>query len=395
MVRGSFFVCGDISGLVEPVCYIVGDFLFIMKVALVNDWLTSRGGEMNVLAAIAQIFPDAPIYTSVYNANKFPEFAQKDVRPSWLQKMPFASKVHKMIPMLRPHAFESLDFSEFDVVISSSHAESKGIITKPETIHICYCHTPTRYYWSHYHEYRHHMEFGILNPIARIAMPLFIHGLRQWDYLAAQRVDYFIANSEYVAARIKKYYHREAKVIYPPVDTVRHQYDPAIKKEDFYFTVSRLIPYKRFDILVAAATAAGVRLKVAGTGPELKKLQKIAGPTVEFVGFVSDQEKISLMQRAKGFLFAAEEDFGIVPVEAMACGTPVLAYGKGGLAEIVTNDTGILLAEQTVNAFVEGIRKMEHASFDPLLVRKRAEKFSQEKFNQQLGAYVGSLVGGA
>ncbi len=363
-----------------------------MKVAIVNDWLTSRGGEINVLFALADLFPEAPIYTSVYNAEKIPELKTKDVRPSWLQKMPFANKIHKMIPMLRPHAFESMNLSEFKIVISSSHAEAKGVITKPDTVHICYCHTPTRYYWSNYHEYRNQMEFGILNPIARIAMPIFIHKLRQWDYLAAQRVDYFIANSKFVAERIKKYYRRDSTVIYPPVDTVTHYYDASVKKEDYYFTMSRLIPYKRFDILVKAATEAGVKLKVGGSGPELEKLKKIAGPTVEFLGFVSDADKVSLMQKAKGFLFAAEEDFGIVPVEAMACGTPVLAYGKGGLAEIVTNDTGILLPEQAVACFVEGIKQMEKATFDPLVVRKRAEQFSLDVFKKSITEYVQSVT---
>lgn len=363
-----------------------------MKVALVNDWLTSRGGEINVLFALSDLFPEAPIYTSVANKEKIPELKSKDVRTSWLQKMPFASKIHKMIPMLRPHAFESLNLGEFDVVISSSHAESKGIITKPDTVHICYCHTPTRYYWSNYHQYRHHMEFGILNPIARIAMPIFIHGLRQWDYLAAQRVDHFIANSQFVAARIKKYYRRDAKVIYPPVDTIGHQYDPSVQREDYYFTMSRLIPYKRFDLLVKAATEAGVKLKVAGSGPELKKLQKIAGANVEFLGYVTDDMKKSLMQKAKAFLFAAEEDFGIVPVEAMACGTPVLAYGKGGLAEIVTPESGILVKEQTVAAFVEGIKQMEQAVFDNAAVRKRSEAFSLAVFNREIKSFVQSVT---
>lgn len=363
-----------------------------MKVALVNDWLTSRGGEINVLFALSDLFPEAPIYTSVANKKKIPELNAKDVRTSWLQKMPFAGKIHKMIPMLRPHAFENLNLDEFKVIISSSHAEAKGVITKPDAVHICYCHTPTRYYWSNYNEYKKHMEFGILNPIARIAMPIFIHGLRQWDYLAAQRVDHFIANSKFVAERIKKYYRRESKVIYPPVDTIGHQYDPSVKREDYYFTLSRLIPYKRFDVLVKAATEAGVKLKVGGSGPELKKLQKMAGSNVEFLGYVSDDAKKSLMQKAKGFLFAAEEDFGIVPVEAMACGTPVLAYGKGGLAEIVTSESGILVKEQTVEAFIAGIKQMEQTKFDSALVRKRAEAFSLAVFNRQIKEFVESVT---
>lgn len=363
-----------------------------MKIALVNDWLTSHGGELNVLLALADIYADAPIYTSVYDKNKIPELAKRNVITTSLQKWPFATKMHKMMPMLRPRAFEDLDLSGYDVVISSSHAEAKGVITKPDTMHICYCHTPTRYYWSDYHEYKKRMEFGILNPLARFMMPRAIHKLRQWDYLAAQRVDHFIANSHYVAARINKYYRRDATVIYPPVDIERHVYDPSITKEDFYFTISRLIPYKRFDILVEAANKAKVKLKIAGIGPELKRLQKLAGPTVEVLGYINDNEKIRLMQRAKGFLFAAEEDFGIVPVEAMACGTPVLAYGKGGLAESVTPETGILVSEQDVNSFVREIEQMESRTFDYAIIRKHAEKFSKHRFQREIQEFVASSL---
>ncbi|OGC81597.1 MAG: hypothetical protein A2V81_04965 [Candidatus Abawacabacteria bacterium RBG_16_42_10] len=363
-----------------------------MKIALVNDWLTSHGGELNVLLALADIYRDAPIYTSVYDRDKVPELAKREVITTSLQNLPFATKMHKMMPMLRPRAFEDLDLSSYDVVISSSHAEAKGVITKPETVHICYCHTPTRYYWSDYHEYKKRMEFGILNPLARFMMPRAIHKLRQWDYLAAQRVDHFIANSNYVAERIKKYYRRNAIVIYPPVDTEKHVYDPKIKKEDFYFTISRLIPYKRFDILVEAANKAKVKLKIAGLGPELKRLQKLAGPTVEVMGYINDHDKIDLMQRAKGFLFAAEEDFGIVPVEAMACGTPVLAYGKGGLAESVTSETGILVAEQDVNSFVREIEQMESRTFNYATVRKHAEKFSKKRFQEEIIEFVTSII---
>ncbi len=363
-----------------------------MKVALVNDWLVSHGGELNVLLALSELYADAPIYTSVYDKEKVPMLDHKQIITSDIQKLPFATKLHKMMPMLRPRAFEDFDLSAYDVVLSSSHAEAKGVITKPNTIHICYCHTPTRYYWSDYHEYKKRMEFGILNPIARFMMPRTIHKLRQWDYLAAQRVDHFIANSHYVAERIKKYYRRDATVIHPPVDTERHVYDPAIPKEDFYFTISRLIPYKRFDILVEAANKAKVKLKIAGIGPELKKLQQLAGPTVEVLGYINDHDKISLMQRAKGFLFASEEDFGIVPVEAMACGTPVLAYGKGGVAESVTAETGILVGEQTVQAFVREIEQMESRSFDYAAIRKHAEKFSKARFQKEIKQFVESLL---
>lgn len=363
-----------------------------MKVALVNDWLTSMGGEMAVLLAIADIYPEAPIYTSVYNKEKMTKFAHRDVRTSYLQRLPFATKIHKMIPMWRPSAFEELDMSEYDLVISSSHAEAKGVITKPNTIHICYCHTPTRYYWSDYNEYKQRMEFGLLNPLAKFVMPRAIHKLRQWDYLAAQRVDHFIANSHFVAKRIAKYYRRDAKVIYPPVDTEKFQYDPEVKKEDFYFTISRLVPYKRMDLLVEAANKAKVNLKVGGSGPEMEKLKKMAGPTVEILGYLNDEDRVSLAQRAKAFLFASEEDFGIVPVEAMACGTPVIVYAKSGVAEIVTPDVGVVVAEQTVDAFVEEIRQLEHKRFDSHIIRKHAESFSISRFQKEIKEYIATLL---
>ncbi len=359
-----------------------------MKVALVNDWLTSFGGELKVLLAIADVYPEAPIYTSVFDAKKLSVLAARDIRTTYLQKLPLATKIHKMMPMLRPKAFENIDLSEYDVVISSSHAEAKGVITKPNTVHICYCHTPTRYYWSDYHEYRQRMEFGILNPVAKFMMPRAIHKLRMWDYLAAQRVDHFIANSHFVASRIQKYYRREAHVIYPPIDTEAHIYDPTIQREDFYFAMSRLIPYKKMDILVEAANQAKVKLKIAGVGPELKRLKQLAGPTVEILGFVTDQEKIALMQKAKAFLFAAEEDFGIVPVEAMACGCPVIAYGQGGAAESITSDTGVLVAKQTADAFAAELRQMENRSFDHQAIRQHAEKFSLRRFQEELRTFV-------
>lgn len=363
-----------------------------MKVALVNDWLTSFGGELKVLLELADMYPEAPIYTSVFDAKKLSFLTARDIRTSYLQKLPFSKKIHKMIPMLRPKAFENIDLSEYDVVISSSHAEAKGVITKPNTVHICYCHTPTRYYWSDYHEYRQRMEFGILNPIAKFMMPRAIHKLRMWDFLAAQRVDHFIANSHFVAKRIQKYYRREAHVIYPPVDVEKHVYDPQVEREDFYFAMSRLIPYKKLDVVIEAANQAKVKLKIAGTGPEMKRLKKLAGPTVEFLGFVSDEEKIKLMQKAKAFLFAAEEDFGIVPVEAMACGCPVIAYGSGGVAESVTAETGVLVAFQTADAFAKELRHMGQRTFDHVAIRKRAEEFSVRRFHAEMKAFISQVT---
>ncbi|MDD4352003.1 MAG: glycosyltransferase [Candidatus Gracilibacteria bacterium] len=353
-----------------------------MKVALVCDWLTNMGGAEEVLLALSELYPDAPIYTSVYNPEKVPAFRDKDVRTSFLQHVPLAKSKHQLFPTLRPLAFESFDFSEYDLVISSASAEAKGIITKPHTKHICYCHTPTRYYWSDYHAYLNRLQFGILNPIVKRRMPKIVHKMRMWDRLAADRVDHFIANSAYVAARIKKYYRREATVIYPPCDT--ENLKPGGKQKDFFLAISRLIPYKQVRLIVEAFNELGLPLKVAGTGPEEKELRKIAKDNIEFLGYVSGEEKLKLLQECQSFIFAPEEDFGIAPVEAMACGRPVIAYGKGGATESVNGDSGIFFHEQTVDSLVKAVRSFDASKFDTGKIRERAEMFSKERFKREL-----------
>lgn len=358
-----------------------------MKVAIVCDWLTNMGGAEEVILALHELYPEAPIFTSVYNKNGMSAFEDADIKTSFLQSWPFAKTKHKLYPALRPLAFESLDLRGFDVVISSASAEAKGIITKPETVHICYCHTPTRYYWSDYHAYLNRLEFGVLNPIIKRLMPRVIHKLRQWDYLAAQRVDYFIANSINTKHRIKTYYRRDAEVIYPFVNT--ETYTPGTEKDDYFITVSRLIPYKKVDLAIKACTECNLPLKVIGQGPELERLKESAGDSVQFLGYVSLEEKIRLLQRAKGFIFSAEEDFGIVPLEAMACGTPVIAYGKGGALETVAEGkTGMFFREQTVDSLVEALKKFDSFSFTPQDLRTQSKTFDISHFKKNMHEFV-------
>ncbi|MEA3304536.1 MAG: glycosyltransferase [Patescibacteria group bacterium] len=308
-----------------------------LRVAIVADWLNNLGGAEQVVKELCAIYPQADIFTSVYDQEKTHGwFSDHMVTSSFLQKWPLAKKKHQLFGRWRPQAFESFDLGKYDVVISSSSAESKGVITKPSAFHVVYCHTPTRYYWSDYHEYKSRMEFGILNPIAKIIMPMWIHSLRIWDRVAAERPDAWIANSHYISQRISKYYKKDSTVIHPPVDT--EKFTPLkdqSQKEDYFFAAGRVIPYKRVDLIVDAANITGQKVKIAGTGPMLEELKKKAKSNIEFLGRISDEDMVVHMQKASAFIFPAEEDFGIVPVEAMSCGTPVIAYGVGGALDTV------------------------------------------------------------
>ena len=357
------------------------------KVAIIADWLTNLGGAERTILALAKVFPHAPIYTSVFDPDRAKPFAEKEIRTSFLQGWPLWRK-HQLYSALRPLAFESFDLSAYDVVISSSSAEAKGVITRPETLHICFCHTPTRYYWSDTHAYGKRLEFGMLNPLARIAMPRLLHRLRRWDALASRRVDRFVANSRNTGNRIRKYYRRPSDVIYPFVDTqqfVPHENPTA----DYLLVVSRLIPYKRVDLAVEAANRCKVRLIVAGDGPERKKLEALAGPTVTFVGRPSDAELVDLYQHCAAFLFPGEEDFGITPLEAMACGRPVIAFGRGGALEtVVDGKTGIFFHEQTVDALAAAIEALQLPKLTPKACRARAEEFSEAVYRAAWKRYV-------
>lgn len=355
------------------------------KIAIVHDWLTNMGGAENVVLALHEAFPHAPIYTSTFTPETTPAFKDLDIRTTWLQNLPGPlRKLHKFFPMLRVKAFQDLDLSEFDIIISSSSAESKQIRkTRPSQVHICYCHTPIRYYWSHYDEYKKDPGFGNLNWLVRLAMPFVVPPLKKADYQAAQKVDVFIANSSEVQKRIKKYYSKSSTVIHPPVDVDR--FTPARERDDYYVALGRQVPYKRIDLAVAAATQLGVPLRVYGNGSEHQRLVDMAGPTVQFFtdrfGDASDTAVTKALNSAKGYIFPADEDFGIVQVEALAAGAPVIGYGKGGTLDIVQDgESGILFHEQTVDAIADAIVKAERTAFLPGTLRRKARRFDKGLF---------------
>lgn len=366
------------------------------KVALVVDWITDFGGAERTLLALSEAFPDAPIYTSVFEPK--PEYRValegKDIRTTKLQNLPRAfRKLHKFFPMLRVRAFQDLDLSEFDIIISASSAEAKQVRkTRPDQIHICYCHTPIRYYWSHYKEYKKDPGFGWLNWIVRLAMPFFVPPLKKADYQAAQNVDVFIANSTEVHGRIREYYKRNSTIVYPPVDVSR--FTPARKRDDYYVALGRQVPYKKIDLAVAAATKLNVPLKVFGNGHEHQRLVKMAGPSVEFYtdrfGDASDTSVTEALNHAKGYLFPAEEDFGIVQVEALAAGAPVIAYGKGGTLDIVQDGvSGVLFAEQSVDSVTAAIERAETIDFIPATLQRKAKRFEKSLFITKIRKIVG------
>jgi glycosyltransferase involved in cell wall biosynthesis len=355
------------------------------KIAIVADWLTNMGGAENVVLALAEAFPGAPIYTSVYDPDAMPAFKNLDVRTTKLQKWPKKlRRLHKLFPTMRVRAFQELDLSEFDIIISSSSAEAKQVQkTRADQVHICYCHTPVRYYWSHYKEYKKDPGFGKLNWLVRLAMPIMVPPQKKYDYEAAQKVDVFVANSSEVQARIKKYYNKSSIVIHPPVDVSR--FEPNRKRGDYYVALGRQVPYKRIDLAVKAATKLGLRLKVYGQGSEHEKLVKMASANVEFFtdrfSDASDEAVTTALNSARGFIFPSEEDFGIVQVEALAAGAPVIGYGKGGTLDIVQDgESGILFHEQTVDSVVTAIQKAEKITFLPGTLRRKARRFDKTLF---------------
>lgn len=349
-----------------------------LKVALVHDSLTVPGGAEKVLFELHKLFPNAPIFTPLFKPQNFPEFKDADIRVSVLNRFWYARNHHQvMIPFL-PYFIEQFDLSQFDLVISDSSAVAKGVITRPETLHICYCHTPMRWAWLPHLDKRASSSW-----LRRLAA----HYLRMWDSASSQRVDIFFANSNTTAGRIRKYYRREAMTIYPPVDT--ENIHASITSDDFYLTVGRLIPdsNKRTDLIITAAVKSGIKLKVIGSGPMLGELKRLArGSTnIEFLGYVNDQTRNQLYSRCKGLIFASEEDAGIVPVEAMAHGKPVLAYAKGGASEsVINNKTGLLFSDATVDSLLLAIEEFKELKFDTSEITKHAQKFSSQRFRDQI-----------
>lgn len=362
-----------------------------MKVAFVHHWLTNLAGSERVLLEMHKLFPEAPIYTSVYDPSQFPMLKNVDVRTTSLQRLPFKNR-HQFFSVLRPRAFRRLDLSEFDLVISSDSAEAKQVKVRPDALHVCYCHTPIRYYWSHYERFISDPGFGAMDPIIRLGLKAFVKPLRNSDYRAAQKVDHFITNAKEVEGRISKYYHRDAKVIYPPVEIERFTPKKTPSRSGFVY-FGRLVPMKRVDIAVKACSDLGLDLKVIGRGTELQRLKDMAGQSVEFISDASDQEVAEAVQAAEAFIFPAEEDFGIVAVEAMAAGTPVIAYGAGGVLESVVQDkTGLFFKEQTVESLSNVLKSFDASKFESGEIIKHAAKFSTERFRTELKDFLNSLT---
>jgi glycosyltransferase involved in cell wall biosynthesis len=353
-----------------------------LKVAIVHDWLIGGGAE-RVVEELHKMFPEAPIYTSYAT----PEWQQKldgMVRTGLLQHWPF-SRMRKFLPLLRIWWFSRLTFEGYDLVISSSGAEAKGIKVPTGTLHVNYCHAPTHYYWSRYDEYMEHPGFGPFDFLARIGLRLLVGPLRKWDYEAAQRPDYMIANSTHIRAEIQKYYGRTAEVIFPPINIERFKPKDDVSRYGFVVT-GRQTPYKRIDLAVAACTQAKVPLKVIGhKGPEYSRLTAMAGPTVRFLTNVSDQELPYHIQSAEAFLFPALDDFGIVSIEALAAGTPVIAYkGGGALDYVIPGETGEFFDEQTTESLVAALKNFKPDAYNHKKIAKKAEKFKVKHFSVKM-----------
>jgi glycosyltransferase involved in cell wall biosynthesis len=360
-----------------------------MRVALVHDYLNQSGGAEHVVEIFHHLFPDAPVFTSVYNPKAMPAFWRSvDVRTTFMQRLGPSLRTAKRLLPLYPFAFESIDLSEYDLVLSSCSTFSKGVITSPESIHVCYCHNTTRVLWM-YHEYLAHERLG---PVQRAVLTPLITPLRTWDYQAAQRVDHFVANSVTTAARIQKFYRRPSVVIEPPVRTADFAGGDGTF-DDAFLLIARLQSYKRIDLAVQAATRLGKTLLVAGAGPDEKRLRSLAGPTVRFLGRVNNNERVRLLQRCAALIVPGREDFGLATVEALAAGRPVLGYAKGGTLEIVQpGRTGSFFQEQTVDALAEAMAGFDPTSYDPDACRQGAAYYDVARFQERLLSYLDSLI---
>ncbi|GGK70832.1 glycosyltransferase family 4 protein [Rufibacter glacialis] len=360
-----------------------------MKVAIVHEWFVDYSGSEKVVEQLLQVFPDADLFSVI---EFMPEHLKKHIQhkpvtTTFIQDLPFARKHYRNYLFLMPLAIEQLDVTGYDVVLSSSHAVAKGVLTHANQLHVCYCHSPARYAWDLYHQYLR--ETGLNKGLKGFLAKLVLHRFRRWDMFTACRVDYFLANSTYIARRIRKNYGREATVVYPPVDVENFTLAPA--RENFYFTASRLVPYKRIDLMVEAFNEMpDKQLLVIGEGPDFEKVKAMAKSNVTLLGYQPFEVLKDHLQRAKAFVFAAEEDFGITPVEAMACGTPVIAFGKGGALETVTPETGIFFYEQEKEALKEAVLQfeLEGSRFDPQVIRKTAQKFNQQRFREEIRQFV-------
>lgn len=362
-----------------------------MKKALIHEWYEVAAGSEKCVESFTNIWNDFDHFALVdflgdEDRNRL--LKGKKVATSFIQNLPFAKTSFRNYLPLFPFAVEQFDVSDYDLVFSNSHAVAKGVITKIDQLHICYCHSPMRYAWDLYHQYIR--EAGLLKGIKGRIAQYTLHKLRMWDYSTSNRVDYFIANSAYTASRIKKTYGKSAEVIYPPVDT--HKFEMVSAKDNYYLTASRLVPYKKIDLIVEAfSKMPDKKLVVVGDGPDLEKIKNIATPNIHILGYQNFDALKSLMSRAKAFVFAAEEDFGIVVIEAMACGTPVIALNKAGTAETVIHDkTGVLYQFQTSESLIDAVSDFEKRSniFDSAEIARHADTFSKSRFEHNIQEFV-------
>jgi len=360
-----------------------------MKIALVHDMLVQEGGQERVLRALQELFPSAPTFVLIYNKKyQIEHYKDKKLLATFLQKLPQVETKYQWYLPLMSTAIESHDLSDFDIVFSSSSSFAKGVLCKPSTKHICYCHTPTRYLWSDAKGYVEDLPYP--NFIKKI-LPFYLSHLRNWDWSAAQRVDRFLANSQTVKNRISRYYNRSSQIIYPPVSV--HKFYISPKTESFYLAGGRLVPYKRYDLIIRAFNKLKEPLKIFGDGPELERLKKTANDNIEFVGRISESDKASMFSKCKAFLNPQEEDFGITTIEAMASGRPVIAYKKGGATEtVLENITGEFIEDQTWENLANTIIHFKPENYNPHQIRSHSLQFSKERFQKEIRQFINNLT---
>lgn len=367
-----------------------------MRIAIVHHWFVTQGGGERVAEVLGGIFPDADLFTLVSDPRQVPAgLRERRLTNSFLQGIPRSAKIHRHLLPLFPAAVERLDLRDYDLVLSSDSGPVKGVRTRPDAVHVCYCHSPMRYLYDGYDDYLKAMPW-----FAKLPFALAARHVRRWDHAAAQRVTHFVANSRYVAGRIERNYGRSSEVIHPPIDSERGFL--AESPGDYYLAAGRLVPYKKTEILIEACNRLGRRLRIAGVGPELARLRRMAGPTIEFAGKLSTPDLWRCYAHCRALLFAADEDFGMVPLEAQACGRPVIAYGKGGSLETVLGGdraegaTGVFFERQTPESVMEAILAFEakEAAFDPVAIQAHARRFDTSMFVERMRSFLGAVAPG-
>ena len=362
----------------------------MIKKALICDWLNVYAGAERCVESFTNIWADFEIYSLIdflNDTDRYGILKNKYAHTSFIQNLPFAKSRYRDYLPLFPYAIENFNLSEYDLILSSSHAVAKGVLTHSDQLHISYVHTPIRYAWDLYFEYL--KNSGLNSGLKGFFAKYFLHKIRIWDLISTNRVDYFIANSRYIASRIKKIYGRASYVIYPPVDT--DKFEAKENKDEFYLTVSRLVPYKKVDVIVEAFSQINRKLVLIGDGPDMDKIKSKAKKNIEILGYQSNETIKHMMQNAKAFIFAAKEDFGIAPVEAQACGTPVICYGNGGVREtVIDNVSGVYFYEQSVESLLGALDKFEHNvdKFDPSFIRRNSLRFSRKRFEEEIKTYI-------